>query len=419
MELITLNQTSLQPESLIENYKSLIWTERYSSAGDFQIESNNVQELIKALPLESYVSLRESTVPMLVEAHKIEKKANEAPMVTIVGRSFETVLERRASVKALPTTGIRTPWMMAAASASDAAYRVIRTVLGDVAKTKSGVSVLPALSPAVSAYDVIPEIVLTMPADYIPAAWSSTISYLPGELVGVGTTIYQATATTPNLNVPPASNPTFWTALYSGQSGTWGGSYNFEIPPADLYSTITNLLQTNHHGIKAVRPVVGASQVGVEIYNGADLTATMIFDAKFDQFDSSTYLFSQAGSTNVGYVYGSNGAQRVLKTTATEPSGLSRRVLVVDDSSDATVNTTDIRTARGLIELYKYNVTTLFDGQIADQVAAGFNTSYFLGDILTLKGEYEGMSQPVRVAEYIRTSDSTGTKAYPAFEAVS
>jgi hypothetical protein len=417
MELITLG-TNFQPANLVENYKSLVWTERYASEGDFQIESNDIEYLINALPLESYVSLRESTVPMVVEAHKIVKKSGEAPAITIVGRSFETVLERRASVKALVAATVRTPWMLAAATASDAAYRAMRIVLGDVAQTQGGANLLPALSPAVSANDAIPEALLTRPKDYLTSAWSSTIRYAQGDLVGVGTTIYQATATQPNLNVPPASNPTYWTALYTGLPGTWGAANNYEIKPQDLFTTVKELIQTNHHGMKAVRPTTSGTKVGIEIYNGADLTATVAFDAKFDQFDSSTYLLSLQGSSNVGYVYGSNGSQMVLKTTAPEPSGLARRVLIVDNSSDANVNTTDIRTTRGLIELYKYNATALFDGEIAEQVAAGFNTKYFLGDILTLVGEY-GLTEQVRVAEYIRTSDATGEKAYPAFEAVS
>lgn len=417
MELMTLDSTTLQPVSLVENYQTLVWTERYSKAGDFQITSNDVNYLINALPLETYVSLRESTVPMIVEAHKIEKKAQSAPLITVVGRSFETVLERRASVKTLPSAALRTPWLLPAASASDAAYRAMRMVLGDVLITKGGVSILPALSPAVSANDAIPQISLTLPADYITPAWSSTIKYSPGDLAAVGTTIYQATSAANNLNVPPASNPTFWTALYTGQSGVYGTSFNYEIQPADLYSTVMALLGTNHHGLKAVRPVIGATKVALEIYNGADLTSTIAFDAKFDQFDSSTYLLSHQGESNVGYVYGPNGSQSVLKTAAAEPSGLARRVLLVDDTNDANANTTDSRTTRGLIELYKYNATALFDGQIAEQVAAGFNSSYFLGDILTLNGEY-GLSEQVRVAEYIRTSDATGSKAYPTFEAV-
>lgn len=360
MELMTLNG-SFQSDKLVENYASLIWTERYATPGDFTLVSYDIASTLALLPRESNVCLRESTVPMRVEDHKIEKKPRQAPTVTVTGRSFETILERRASVNALPAATARAPWTITAEKESDAAYQAMRVVLGDVARPSGALS---GISPAVSALDAIPQIDLALPADF-----------------------------------------------------NTGTSKTYDIQPQDLYSTVIQLITTNHRGLKAVRPVPGASQIGIEIYNGADLTSVVVFDARFDQFDDTTYLLSERGSTNVGYVYGSNGSQSVLKTAAPEPSGLARRVLVLDQSSDATVNTSDIRNSRGLIELYKYNPTALFDGQIAIQVAEGYGTKYHLGDILKLTGEY-GLSQNVRVAEYIRTSDATGEKAYPAFQAI-
>lgn len=363
MELMTLT-SNMQPDTLVENYNSLIWTERYAQSGDFELVSNDVYSTINALPLESFVTIRESTVPMVVEAHKIQKPLRGAPVITVIGRSFETVLERRASVNELPAAIGRAAWMISSEKASDAAYLAMRTVLGDTAKSQNGSQILPAVSPAVSALDAIPEISLTLPADY-----------------EVGTT-----------NV-------------------------FEIPFGDLYSAVINLLGVNRRGLKAVRPVLGDTKVGIEIYNGADLTESVVFDARFDQFNSSTHLLSKVGSTDVAYVYGPNGSQIVLKTQAPEPSGLSRRVLPVDVSGDQTADTTEVRTSRGLVELYKNNNTALFEGEVAEQVAQGYNQTYYLGDILKLVGEY-GVPQNVRVAEFIRTSDATGNRAYPAFETV-
>lgn len=363
MEILTLDG-SLQPIGIVENYQSAIWTERYDKNGDFQITSNNPADLISRLPLESFVSLRESTVPMVVEAHKIEKQSGSAPLLTAVGRSFETVLERRASVNALPSASQRPAWTINAAKESDAAYLAMRTVLGDIARAQNGVNILPGLSPAVSLNDAIPQITLTLPADF-------------------------STAT----------------------------NKLFEIKAADLYSTVMELINANHHGLKAVRPGPGSTQAGIEIYNGADLTNTVVFNARFDQFDKSTYLLSYQGSANVGYVYGPTGSDAVLKNSGAEPSGLSRRVLIVDATGDSNVSSSAIRVSRGLVDLYQNNATALFDGEVAEQVAAGYNTSYFLGDILRLDGEY-GLSEFARVTEYIRSSDATGQKAYPAFEAV-
>lgn len=414
MDLYTLN-SAFQPDEVVDNYESLIWTERYGTAGDFQIQSSNITELMKALPLESYVTLRESTVPMVVEVYTIEKK-KDGPMLTVTGRSFEAcALERRASVRDAPPAA-RTAWLLNAAKESDAAYEAMRIVLGDVARYQGGVEVLSSVSPVV-AEDAIPEIDLTLPADYRAVEWSSTTTYRQGDVVHYSGTLYVASSLAGNLNKIPSTEPTFWSVFSSGSVST-GTSNMYEIQAGVLYNTVLDLIATNHHGIKSVRPLDESDEkIDVEIYNGADLTNLVVFDARFDQFDNGKYLLSAQGSTNVGYVYGSGGSDKVLKTSGPEPTGMARRVLLMDLSSDGTTNTSDVRKTRGLIELYKNNATALFDGEVAEQVAAGYNNSYFLGDILKLRGEY-GLSQNVRVAEFIRSSDAQGIKAYPTFEAI-
>lgn len=380
MELWTLD-SSLQPSGLVENYSSLVWTERYDTPGDFELVSYEVEKTLAALPRESFVTLRESTVPMVVETHSITKDPKSAPKITVTGRSFETVLDRRGSTNVLPAATARPFWSITAASPSDAAYKAMRVVIGDTARTRTdnsqplasevalGALVLPAIAPAISALDAIPEVTLPLPKDY------STL--------------------TPNT---------------------------YEIEAGNLYEVVMNLLKLNHHGLKATRPQPGSTKASIEVYNGADIRSLVVFDARFDQFDSSTYLLSAQGSLNVAYVYGPNGSDKVLRNVVDgshpEPSGLNRRVVAIDESSDDTLTTSMIRNTRGIIEIYKFNPTALFDGEISVQVAAGYNVNYFLGDILLLVGEY-GLSSPVRVLEFIRSSDANGEKAYPAFEIVS
>ena len=363
MELLTLD-SNYQPSELVERYNSLIWTERYSNAGDFQLVTTDVERMIKLLPLESCVTLRESTVPMIVEIHKIEKNVNNAPVLTVTGRSFETVLERRVAVKPeAPTNqmphGPRVAWFEQRETASDAAYQVIRQILGDAARPP-----LSFQSPIISVNDALPMVDLPIPADY-----------------------------------------------------STGVTNKYEVKPGNLYTVAMELLSTNHHGMKAVRPDTGGTKVSIEIYNGADLTNTVVFDAKFDQFDGATYLLSYTGSANLAYVFSSTDSETVLKTTSAEPTGLSRRVLYLDVTGETGTDDPDSRKTRALIELYKYNATALFDGKISEQIASGYNSDYFLGDIIRLDGEY-GLSENVRISEFIRTDDSTGSKAYPAFETV-
>jgi hypothetical protein len=410
MELLTLD-SKFQPVNLIENYESLIWTERYDKAGDFQLVSSDIAATVKALPKETCVSLRDSTVPMLIEFHKIEKKGNDQK-VTVIGRSFDAcALERRASVKEPFGSTTKSAWVVSAAKESDAAYVAMRTVLGDTARYQGSTLVLSPIAAAVSpTYDPIPQIDLTLPADYGVAAWSATKYYMLNDLVSYGGNYYLATSLNGNLNQVPTLSPTYWTLTTATKS--------YEIKTGNLYTTVMELLVSNNRGLKSVRPDQNGTKVGVEIYNGADRTSTVVFDARLEQLDNATYLLGAQGSANVAYFYGYLGSQQVLKTAAPEPSGMDRRVLVMDETSDQSTNPAAVRYTRGLVELYKNNPTALFDGEVAQQVAQGYNTSYFLGDLLKLTGDYD-LSQNVRVVEFIRSADAQGEKAYPTFEAVS
>lgn len=366
MELLTLDQ-NFKPEALIEQYESLIWSERYFKNGDFQLESVDVSRMMTQLPRGKVVSLRESTVPMIVERYHIHNPPDDAPTITVTGRSFETVLDRRAAVLAIDALMGRDSWKITANSPSDAAFKLMRLVLGDVAKAG-----LPAVTPAASPLDAIPQIQIVTPSDYVEST---------------------------------------------------DNTYEFKV--ADLYSSVMELLAVNRRGLKAVRPdpLSAKNTVDLEIYNGVDLTNHTVFDARFNQFDDASYLLSDETSKNVGYVYGPNGATLVRKNNVgPEPSGLDRRVLVVDETSEAVLNTDEVRTARGLVELYNNNAVALFDGEITESLAELYNrpsleNGYSLGDIIRLDGDY-GLSTNVRVVEFIRTFDTSGYKAYPAFEVV-
>lgn len=431
MELFSLD-AGFQPEELVAGYESLIWAERYATSGDFQAIFPNISSAVKALPRESYVTLRDSTVPMKVETHEILKPKNAASSIKVTGRSCEACwLELRASVRdpanLVDASSLLKAWTVAATKESDAAYVAMRAVFGDESRNLNGFNIFPGISAAVDPInDPIPQLSLTAPLDFKVVDWNATTDFPPSTSTTTGTMVlrsgntYISKSLTPNINKPPESSPTYWDPYPVSGAVPSGAAKLYDIPAGNLYATVLELVTTNHHGIKATRSLNPTdTRVGIEIYNGADLTDQVRFDARFDrgEIDDATYLLSNIGSTNVGYVYGSNGSQKVLKTAGPEPAGLNRRVLLVNQLSEPTANSADTRKARGLIELYKNNATALFGGEVAVQVAAGYNKTYFLGDIIKLVGEY-GLSQNVRVAEFIRSEDATGEKAFPTFEAV-
>lgn len=364
MELAVLN-SSFKRKRLIENWNSLVWTERYSKNGDFQLVSNNIAEILDLLPLgaptdpPTVVSIDDSDVPMIVRSHKIEKPKSGINQIVTTGKSFETVLKQRQAV--------------------------YKTAFADPAGTETaGVKrqekIFQANNPAVAAYEVIKDIVVD------------------GDL--------HANDIIPEI-----------TLLNS--VGSAGTLTDYPVEAKELYAWAIETLALGKYGLKA--ELSALSTIALIIYAGVDRSEEISFDVALDQFDQAAYLFSNEDHKNVMLT---SGKERMEFTTllGVNPSGLARHVGFLNLESEITVpNTTVGLTAalvnKGKVALSDLLPTALFSGGVSIDLAAGYNNKYALGDHVKLQGEY-GLSQIARVAEFIRTEDSTGYKAYPTFEAV-
>lgn len=367
MELITLNAQN-QPAKLIENYDSLIWTERFNTVGDFQITTGNVSQFLSLLPEGTVVSLRETNVAMIVETHRIDRKKNQPEKLTITGRSMESVMDRRVSIPSLTSTA---EWNVNFKQPSDVAAFVMKQCTGQHAT-------IPPPDPN----DVFPDtfIAFAYPADY-------------------------------NTSTGPTKT--------------------YAVPRQNLLTTVLQLIQTEapadattspatpayvQHGIRALRPAAGSTAVVVGFYLGTDRTSTVYFDATRDLLDDGSYLFSKIGSAQTAYVIGSNAAFTVNKAGA-PLSGMARRVILVDGTASAVTNA-DALKEQGKTSLSQAKETAAFDGSInSDLSPYKYGVDYNLGDLVKLVGDY-GLTSTARVTEYIRTEDNTGSKSYPTLVTV-
>jgi len=363
MDLAVLNSVFL-PSKMVEGHSSLIWTERFGPAGDFSRESMDIGGTLAALPLytvdaggiqrPTIVTLRDSPVPMVVEVHKIEKSIKGAPKITTTGRSVESWLDRRTTINKPLGGGVPIkPWTSSKPTSVDAAYDVMNQVV------TQGLANLA---------DKIPE--LNIKAPVRPAGY-----------------------------VAPSTNK------------------SFQVDPGELYSWVVQHVQADNYGIRVTRPAdASTSTISLEIYTGTDRTKQVVFDARFDQFDSSTYLLSQAALKNVDQV---NAAADSLEVTnGTTPTGLNRRVTYFDGSQIATgtagATMTSMMQTLGTVDLAKQLETVLFSGEVSRLLGSRYGKDFFLGDIVKLTGDY-GLSQFVRISEFIRSEDASGEKAYPTF----
>lgn len=372
MELTVLNK-QFQPSKLVEGHSSLIWTERWTSSGDFERVSNDIGGTLQMLPItdesgkpiNTIVSLRDSDVPMIVETHKIEKTIS-GPQITTYGRSLETCLDRRTTIKdSLGAGRIIKPWITTySPTAADAAYEAMNEVVTKAAQNGRAQDAIPD-------FTIVPVI---RPTGYVA----------PKNADG-------------SLKMKPIS-----------------------VDPGELYAWVLSQVTSEKYALRARRPIndLSVSTVAIEIYTGTDRTTKVVFDARFDQFDSSTHLLSQAGLKNVDQVAAVSDSLEVLAPFGGIPTGLDRRVVYNDATQYATgapgATLTSIMQNLGTVDLAKQLQTALFSGEVTRQKGAAYGKDFFLGDVVKLSGDY-GLSQFVRIAEFIRSEDSSGEKAYPTF----
>jgi len=94
MELLILN-TELESVDILDNFESLIWTERYCGYGDFEIYTKVSPEIFTILRPDSYVWIKDSKQVMIIEGFQIKFDAETGAHLIITGRSAETLLDRR------------------------------------------------------------------------------------------------------------------------------------------------------------------------------------------------------------------------------------------------------------------------------------------------------------------------------------
>ena len=365
MDLYTLN-AKMQPEDIFESYDSLIWTERFNSLGDFQLKSGKIDECMERLPEGLVVTLADTNVPMIVEDHAIVRKKREPAYIQITGRTFESILDRRVSIQSLDAkTG---EWKVVAKIPSDVAHYIIYKIC-----VEGIVSPLDKFPPEVVQF--------ITPDDYLQS-------------------------TGPNREYVVSRGNLLATVLGFLQTESKGDALTTPPTPELL-----------PHGIRSMRPSVGGTAIGIEIYVGRDLSETVVFDGSREVLNDGSYLFSKKGSATDAYMFGQE-ISGSMSVDGTERSGLDRRVLLIDGSA-STLNNIESLRGEATRAFSDARPTAIFDGSLnEDLMPYRYNVDYGLGDVVTLKGDY-GLDSKARVTEYIRSASAReGYKAFPTLKAL-
>lgn len=96
--VVYLCDENFREVQLVDDYKSLIWTERYDKPGDFEIElSQFTTKYIKTYDeaIGLYLYNPESNTHMIIEQYETKYDIETGPSIIFTGRSLSSILDRR------------------------------------------------------------------------------------------------------------------------------------------------------------------------------------------------------------------------------------------------------------------------------------------------------------------------------------
>ncbi len=354
MELYKLNEeSSYQPVDIIEGYKSLVWTERYRPAGDFQLVFEDINKYLPLFPLGTLLAIRDSREIMIVETREIVTTPNKSRVLTVSGRSFEAFYENRTT-------------LIAPEPINDSSNEANEISIDN--RTSSYATLLTlnrAKSSLVDATNAIPFVT-------------------------------HADITTKTLKAKDRI-----------------------IARSDTYAAVLKLLAEDDLGIKNNRPLGNQKNNTICIYNGTDLSSSVIFSVAQGHFDTANYLWSNKGYKTAVYSSSNRYFTRTNRAGTSAYTGLDRRVALLDntDITKAGTKYSNATRTRGRSFLGKNRLTTVFSGTVSVDIPYKYFQHYNLGDLVMCMGEF-GLNQKLMVSEYIRTEDATGEKAYPTLSTI-
>lgn len=87
--------TSFKLKAIIEQYESLIWTDRYDECGDFELVIPFESKWISIFQKDYYCHIDYSDRWCIIEKIEESKDEDSPPQMIVSGRSLESILERR------------------------------------------------------------------------------------------------------------------------------------------------------------------------------------------------------------------------------------------------------------------------------------------------------------------------------------
>lgn len=353
MEFLVLNE-NFETVYVVDKFESIIWTDRFSQYGDFEIYTSADVRNVSNIKQDFYLWSEHSEHLMIIEDTKIEADVENGTHLTVTGRSIESLLERRIIWSQTNLNGLIED-------------QILQMITANI------------ISPS----DVkrkIPNFTYELSND-------PYIATLRVEAQFYGETLYEAIkklcdSVNIGFKITLNNQNQFVFKLYSGTDR----SYDQEANPYVVFSpNFENIVNSNYFNSKAS-------------FKNVTLVA-----GEGEGLARKTYTVGQTNLTGV--------ARRELFTDARDVSSN------VDGGTLSTAQYNNLLQQRGLESLAEHKVTQSFDGQVESTQMYRYGEHYNMGDIVQLENEYH-MESKVRVTEFIYSESDSGSETYPTFEVI-
>lgn len=393
MDLIRVNAhvdnatNSFKPYgALIEDYDSLIWTEKFQDHSEFELTTKHVDDFLLQLPLESFVTLLQSLEVMKVESHLISRDQDGNETLTVRGRSVTSILDKRVIQLASPA---KTAKLNRANAEEVLAFLIIYSTIQNYTASSD-------FSGAFDPNGISGGFKVTSNAALSGVGASHTY-WIPAGYVGNTIKPYLTEADLGMAFRRPDGKEGYILSPAAGNTGTYTAAITearFDLrKPQDVSSTVIfDSDQGAFVSIKWLNSVKNAATVG---YLNVPQTVNMTANAFNPQFPNAN-LRTKLGLLGYSHESGLPGDE----TEGTDAE--------IEDALEAQ-----------MIEKMSIDhpLRVVTEGQVSPDVTYRYLEHYELGDTVGVLSTRYGL-QKMRVTEFIRSWNDGSETAYPTLAQV-
>lgn len=358
MEIYILD-SQLRREKVVDNFESFIWTERFSSEGDFELRVKSTKANRELYSSNTMIAHSDSFRVMVVDILSNEVDEEGREILIVSGVSLEAQMKDRVANASFDGTTVATVWAMTGLPGDLMRYIFISICVNNINRPEDNIPFIQATSST----GLFPTDTIAEPSDDIL------------------------------LEIEPQS------------------VYDIEKYVGDIFNL----------GFRLVRNY-DSSELYYDVYSGCDRTSgqtdfpAVIFSKELDTLAKTKEFNSIHNYKNIAYVFHPLANAIVYAPGASAlTAGFDRKILVVDASDITETEEPALSNQlqrRGLDELAQHRSLSAFDGEIPQLGAYKYGVDYNLGDIVEMRN-VDGVTNNMRVTEQIFVSDAEGERSYP------